>query len=253
MCKIFKRLALIGFLFCSLVPLVFAEDITITTYYPAPYGSYQDLTVADREAIGDVSGDGKVDINDLAEGFGTPFPGSLTVAGRIAIGIRDPGWSRLRILGQNGQNPSDWSLVFVEEQDPTNYMANQLKAAIEGRNTGGPGGANNSAAGLIGTSTGSGPGTNMGGYFFASGATNNYAIEIRSPNPPGANDFAIYSRSPVKSFFNGSVGIGTEIPTTNLQVVGLPAYANNAAAVTAGLTVGAFYRCSGTDHVCVVY
>ncbi|NTW31528.1 MAG: hypothetical protein HGB12_02695 [Bacteroidetes bacterium] len=39
-----------------------------------------------------------------------------------------------------------------------------------------------------------------------------------------------------------NVGIGTATPTSKLQVVGLPEYPNNATAITAGLTVGAFYR-----------
>lgn len=43
---------------------------------------------------------------------------------------------------------------------------------------------------------------------------------------------------------NGNVGIGENyfVPTSKLQVVGLAEYADNAAAITAGLTVGAFYR-----------
>ncbi|GEM_PF-3005138 len=48
------------------------------------------------------------------------------------------------------------------------------------------------------------------------------------------------------TFSNGNVGIGTTNPTSKLQVVGLPVYANNAAAITGGLTVGAFYR-NGAD------
>jgi hypothetical protein len=52
----------------------------------------------------------------------------------------------------------------------------------------------------------------------------------------------------------GKVGIGTVVPTSPLQVVGLPAYANNAAAVAGGLTAGAFYRTGGDpDLVCVVH
>ena len=38
------------------------------------------------------------------------------------------------------------------------------------------------------------------------------------------------------------VGIGTAAPTAALQVVGLVEYADNATAITAGLTAGAFYR-----------
>jgi len=40
----------------------------------------------------------------------------------------------------------------------------------------------------------------------------------------------------------GNVGIGTAAPTAALQVVGLAEYADNAAALAAGLTAGAFYR-----------
>ena len=41
---------------------------------------------------------------------------------------------------------------------------------------------------------------------------------------------------------DGKVGIGTNAPTAALQVVGLAEHADNAAALTAGLTAGAFYR-----------
>jgi len=52
----------------------------------------------------------------------------------------------------------------------------------------------------------------------------------------------------------GRVGIGTLAPTSVLHVVGLPTHANNAAAVGAGLTPGAFYRTGGDpDTVCVVH
>ena len=51
---------------------------------------------------------------------------------------------------------------------------------------------------------------------------------------------------------NGNVGIGIDTPTSKLQVVGLPVYANNAAAITAGLTAGAFYH-AGDGIVRVVF
>jgi len=41
---------------------------------------------------------------------------------------------------------------------------------------------------------------------------------------------------------NGNVGIGTASPTAKLQVVGLTIHANNAAAISAGLTAGAFFH-----------
>jgi len=60
----------------------------------------------------------------------------------------------------------------------------------------------------------------------------------------------------------GSLGIGissTTAPTSKLQVVGLPVYDTNQAALTAGLTAGAFYRCGpaavspASQSLCVVY
>jgi len=55
-------------------------------------------------------------------------------------------------------------------------------------------------------------------------------------------------------YVQGNVGIGTTSPTSKLHVVGLPVYANNAAAIAGGLTAGALYRTgSDPDQVCVVH
>jgi len=50
------------------------------------------------------------------------------------------------------------------------------------------------------------------------------------------------------------VGIGTSSPKSKLDVVGLPIYANNAAAIAGGLQAGSFYRTNADpDPVCVVH
>ena len=52
----------------------------------------------------------------------------------------------------------------------------------------------------------------------------------------------------------GNVGVGTTTPGSKLAVVGLPVYADNAAAITGGLLVGDFYRTGADpDPVCVVH
>ncbi|WP_395067265.1 hypothetical protein, partial [Flavobacterium sp.] len=51
---------------------------------------------------------------------------------------------------------------------------------------------------------------------------------------------------------SGNVGIGTTTPTSKLQVVGLPIYVDNTAALAAGLTAGAFFH-TGDGIVRVVF
>ena len=67
------------------------------------------------------------------------------------------------------------------------------------------------------------------------GTTKNFFIGTGDGDPDSATKLFTILQS-------GNVGIGTSTPTSKLQVVGLPTYADNAAAITGGLTAGAFYR-----------
>jgi len=74
------------------------------------------------------------------------------------------------------------------------------------------------------------------------GTTNNFQIRVAG---------TVYA---IQVAQDGKVGLGTAAPKSVLHVVGLPVYANNAAAVAGGLTAGAFYRTGGDpDPVCVVH
>ncbi len=79
-------------------PSAFTEDITITTYYPAPYGVYKELR-SKRVAIGDNYYDGGEycwegictnDIDDAAD---------LIVEGKVGIGTASPGARKLKVNG----------------------------------------------------------------------------------------------------------------------------------------------------------
>ena len=95
------------------------EEVTITAYYPSPYGSYNELTVSGRMAIGDTNGDGKVDSNDLpvydnpvapyipSWFAGDPIPGSLAVANRLVVGRKIPYYNSTLHVHNSVTNPVD--------------------------------------------------------------------------------------------------------------------------------------------------
>jgi hypothetical protein len=83
-------------------------------------------------------------------------------------------------------------------------------------------------------------------------ATNNCGIAAAVSS--GADKFNLYIAGTADNYIAGKVGIGTTAPKSALHVVGLPTYADNAAAVAGGLTAGAFYRNNADpDLVCVVH
>ncbi len=71
--------------------IVFAEDITITTYYPSPYGSYRELR-SQRMAIGDNYINGVNYTWEAADGDGgeVDYLSDLVVEGNVGIGTANP-------------------------------------------------------------------------------------------------------------------------------------------------------------------
>jgi len=84
MFRLFKSIFLISFLLFFCATLVFAEDITITTYYPSPYGSYNALQV-DRLGVGDNNNNGVPDAGDVPA-----TTGYVWIKGLVGIGTISP-------------------------------------------------------------------------------------------------------------------------------------------------------------------
>ncbi|MFC1807758.1 hypothetical protein ACFL0T_05270 [Candidatus Omnitrophota bacterium] len=58
------------------------EEVTLSTYYPAPFGEYDEL-IAARFAVGDINGDGQVDNADI---IATATDGDLLVSHGLTVG-----------------------------------------------------------------------------------------------------------------------------------------------------------------------
>lgn len=69
------------------------------------------------------------------------------------------------------------------------------------------------------------------------------------------NGGATFTALAINNVGNVGIGTGTAAPTSKLQVVGLPTYSNNTAALAGGLTAGAFYVGCDTnpDLLCGVH
>lgn len=85
---------------------------------------------------------------------------------------------------------------------------------------------------------------------FVDGAVSVGSVPSRFSIVTGSSASSRAERIVVKA--DGKVGVGTNAPTSIFQVVGLPVYETNAAAIGGGLTAGAFYRTS-TGVLMVVY
>ena len=82
----FRFLKYAGLTLCAVFlfsAIVFAEDITITTYYPSPYGVYDSLQT-DKLGVGDNNGDGILSSADVPV-----TSGDVWIKGNLGIGKRD--------------------------------------------------------------------------------------------------------------------------------------------------------------------
>ncbi|MBA7557007.1 hypothetical protein ES705_49736 [subsurface metagenome] len=96
--------------------------------------------------------------------------------------------------------------------------------------------------------------SDVGRQGFIRFATTLNEIDIFHELTGGSIVFGTVGAPRMKIDSSGNVGIGTLDPKSKLHVVGLPIYVNNAAAITGGLTAGAFYRTGADpDPVCVVH
>ena len=73
------------FVLVIFAPVIFAEEITITTYYPSPYGSYSSLQT-DKLGVGDNNSDGFFTAVDVPT-----TTGDVWIKGNVGIGTTSPG------------------------------------------------------------------------------------------------------------------------------------------------------------------
>ncbi|MCX5669161.1 MAG: hypothetical protein NTX89_03465 [Candidatus Omnitrophica bacterium] len=118
--RLLKNIFLISLFLFFCLTFVFAEDITITTYYPSPYGSYQELRSV-REAIGltyssraTVCWDPPCPVGSTDVSVANP---NLLVEGFVGIGTKQP-LRRLHVVGDIMGSASDGSSTWSLSHGP---------------------------------------------------------------------------------------------------------------------------------------
>jgi len=158
-----------------------AEDMTITTYYPSPNGTYDALSVK-RLSVGDTNADGSINASDVSA-----TSGYLLVADKLGIGTMSP-VAKVHILGSSQNTLAVDSSSYPE-------ITHRVSGTIKSYNA-------------IATSA--------GGYFVGS-AVNDWIFR----NEGGASiKFGRGTTTDVTFDSSGNVGIGTISPADKLEVNG---------------------------------
>lgn len=167
------------------------ESVTISTYYPAPMGIFNQLLVTNRMAVGDVNGDGVVNDLDLArDAAGNAINGALTVATSLGIGTVSPqGELHIRSTDNNNGNAN----IILEGENPAN-------------------GASTGSWNIF--SAGGTPGVSPAGNLNFVSTTSAGATSTPMTIEQGAPNDSLYVAS------NGNIGLGTNNPRTRLDVQG---------------------------------
>jgi len=159
------------------------ESVTITTYYPSPYGSYKELR-AQRVAIGGTY----YDTSQYCWSSDTctnriPDAASLVVEGNVGIGTSSPG-CKLHVYGSG-------AALTVDSSGVTNdYALVRIK--------------NSGRAWVLQDDA------NSFDFYIRDETANTFPFTIK----PGAPNYSIYIAS------NGDVGIGTPSQSAKLDVAG---------------------------------
>ncbi|MBU0503935.1 MAG: hypothetical protein ABH882_02105 [Candidatus Omnitrophota bacterium] len=214
MARLINRIVLEGLLSFFIIlllillyyPLALAEEtITITSYYPSPYGSYKELR-AKRIAIGDNYFDGSAYCWEGTCTNTINANADLVVEGNVGIGTPSP-IANLHILSYNGAN------LLLES--PSAGLANTPRISFKNS-------ASASYIGFVGGNAVSGDGNDM---MLASNTNLNFFTA-------GVNRMNITT--------GGKVGIGTLSPHEKLSVNGSIQFCGNALGSTGKITLSGY-------------
>jgi hypothetical protein len=189
-------------------------------------------------------------------GIGTTGPGAkLEVIGNVKMSGSSSATAGLSVTGPVLGGPPAIEGISGSGSSVKGQMGTSGGVGVYGTSN------NGNAAAIWGEMTSGGLVTSAGVYGKVAGTTGS-GVYGEATSASGTN-FGVYGKSASatgwglytpNNLYAGKISIATASTTSNLQVEGLPVYANNTAAKNGGLAAGAFYRTGGDpDYVCVVH